>query len=161
MWWGVTDESQKAQTHLSKKSRTKSTKNVSYWQIALELGFWVGVDSGGGVVVHGREEQEMYSISCPVHLFSLRYFPGPWLVVRDTGNITKGAQLHLCPAAQLSPEFCLIIDRKLHDKQAEKAAQQAGPLQTGVILSLSITHTYCVKLVRFQGPHQLCMSNVQ
>ncbi len=42
MWWGVTDESQKAQTLLSKKSRTKSTKNVSYWEIALELGVWSG-----------------------------------------------------------------------------------------------------------------------
>ncbi len=82
-------------------------------------GFGVGVDSGGGVVVHGSEEQEMYSISCPVHLFSLRYPPGPWLVVPDTGNITKGAQLHLYPAAQLFPEVCLTIDRKLHDKQAE------------------------------------------
>lgn len=81
--------------------------------------FGVGVGSGGGVVVHGREEQEIYSISCPVHLFSPLYPAGPWLVVPDPGNITKGALLHLCPTAQLSPEVCLTIDRKLHDKQAE------------------------------------------
>lgn len=43
MWWRVIGENQKEQTQKKwKKTRTKSTKNVIYWGIALELWVWRG-----------------------------------------------------------------------------------------------------------------------
>lgn len=159
MWWTVIGESQKEQTQKKwKKTRTKSTKNVSYWGIALELRVWSGYWIWGWLSIEEKNRKFIpflvLFISFPLGTLQ---DPGLWYQAQET----KGALLHLCPAAQLFPEVCLTIDRKLHDKQAEWAARKAGPLQTGVILCLSIIHTYCVELVHFQGPHQLCMSNVQ
>lgn len=101
-----------------RKPEQRVLRMSSIEELLSSSGFGEGIESGGGCLLKRRTGNLFHFLSCSSLFPSVPSrtlacgIPGP-------GNITKGALLHLCPAAQLFPEVCLTIDRKLHDKQAE------------------------------------------